>query len=136
MAYSFLFWFWYEGNLCLMEWVRRFYLLAYFFGRVPEELVLILSEIIGVIHQCIYLILDFSLWKIFKWLIQYLYLLYLYSDYLFILESTLVICVFLEISPFRLDYLFVVIQLFRLFSYILSISVILIVMPSLHFILQ
>lgn len=45
--------------------------------------------------------ISFSLWEAFKLLIQFLYLLYVYSDFLFFLESVLVIYVFfLEVVSF------------------------------------
>ena len=47
--------------------------------------------------------ISFSLWEAFKLLIQFLYLLYVYSDFLFFLESVLVIYVFLRSCQFYLS---------------------------------
>lgn len=71
----------------------------------------------GRIYQWTYLGLGFPLWEVLKLQIWFLYLLQVYSDFLFLLRSDLAICVFLRTSYFIYFIWFVGIKLFVVFLY-------------------
>ena len=73
---------------------NKCYLLFYFWKNLWKIITLILVFGINYLWCC--LVIGFPLWNIFWLLTKSLYMLEVYSDFLFLFEAVLVTCVFLE----------------------------------------
>lgn len=98
-------WLWYEGNAGLVEWVWKYSLIFYFLGRVwggfsNNSLNVWCNSPVKPSDPGLFFV-GRSFWL----LIQSLCLLKIYSDFLFLIRSVLVVCVFLGTCPFHLVHL-------------------------------
>ena len=102
-------WFWYQGNSGFIEWVEKRSLLFYSLKQFVKDWCVFgfcffcLFLMSGRVHH---LVLDFSWWEEFLITVSitlYVIGLFKFPNFLFLLKSVLVVCVFLGICPFYLD---------------------------------